>query len=168
MTITIRNEQPADTAAIADLTRVAFQRPARASCPEPFIVNALRRAGQLTISLVAADEGAIIGHVAISPVTIADGAAEWYGLGPISVAPERQRQGIGSRLVQAALAGLRQRGAAGCVVLGNPAYYGRFGFEVRHGLTLPGVPPEHFRAISFSDEWPEGDVRYHAAFEATG
>ena len=54
--------------------------------------------------------------------------------------------------------------AQGCVLLGDPAFYGRFGFVVRPGLVLPGVPPEYFQAVSFHGAWPVGEVRYHAAF----
>ncbi|MNT78256.1 hypothetical protein D3C72_2174740 [compost metagenome] len=80
------------------------------------------------------------------------------------MAPARQGQGIGRRLMDAALAGLAGAGAQGCVLLGDPAFYGRFGFVVRPGLVLPGVPPEYFQAVSFHGAWPVGEVRYHAAF----
>lgn len=164
----IRPEIPADVDAITALTAQAFLQAEHTSHTEQFIVNALRRAGVLTISLVAqAKEGALLGHVALSPVTVSDGSAGWYGLGPISVAPEQQGQGIGSQLMRRALDDLRTLGAAGCVLLGDPAYYGRFGFAPRAGLVLEGVPPEYFMALAFVGEWPQGMVRYHAAFEAT-
>jgi predicted N-acetyltransferase YhbS len=113
------------------------------------------------------ENGKSVGHVAISPVTISSGATGWYGLGPISVSPERQREGIGSALMKAVLAQLQSLGAAGCVVLGNPAYYGRFSFKNHPELTLPGVPQEYFQVLSFGIELPTGEVKYHAAFEAT-
>lgn len=109
----------------------------------------------------------IVGHVAASAVTISSGAQGWFGLGPISVWPDRQGQGIGSALMQAALAELQQLGAMGCVVLGDPGYYSRFGFAVHPGLELPGVPPQYFQALSFGTALPQGTVQYHAAFEAT-
>jgi len=121
----------------------------------------------LTLSLVAVDGDTIVGHVAISPVTISSGAAGWYGLGPISVLPNRQRQGIGSMLMTTALAELRRLGAFGCVVLGDPEYYGRFGFKAHPGLDLPSVPREHFLAVSFGIEIPAGTVRYDEAFDAS-
>lgn len=127
---------------------------------------ALRRTGQLSISLVAAEHDEILGHVAISPVSISSGVTGWYGLGPISVRPDRQGKGIGSALMWAALQQLRQQGAAGCVVLGDPAYYGRFGFKAHPGLELPDVPPEYFQALSFTGELPVGVVKYAAAFDA--
>jgi len=167
MTLHIRNETPADAAAIEALTTAAFLDAPHTDHTEQFIVNALRRAQQLSVSLVAQEDGVIVGHVAVSPVTISDGSPRWYGLGPISVAPDRQGQGIGSRLMHAALDALRQRGAAGCVVLGDPAYYGRFGFAANPGVILPDVPPEYFQTVSFDGSTPSGTVRYHDAFNAT-
>ena len=171
MTLSIRNETPADIDAIETLTAAAFRDAAHTSHTEQFIVAALRRAGQLTVSLVAqdgeGDGGEVVGHVAISPVTISDGSPRWYGLGPISVAPNRQGEGIGSRLMREALDALRHLGAAGCVVLGDPAYYGRFGFRAEPSLTLPGVPAEYFQSVSFDGSAPSGNVAYHNAFNAT-
>ncbi|WP_271407760.1 GNAT family N-acetyltransferase [Pseudomonas sp. Q1-7] len=167
MTLILRTERATDIQAIEDLTRAAFADAPHSSGTEQFIVNALRRAGQLSLSLVAEHNGEIVGHVALSPVALSSGTPGWYGLGPISVAPARQGSGIGSRLMGAALAGLRELGAQGCVLLGDPGYYSRFGFVVRPGLTLPGVPPEYFQALSLTGDWAEGEVSYQVAFEAT-
>ncbi|MGB3305766.1 MAG: N-acetyltransferase [Thermomicrobiales bacterium] len=167
MSVVIRPEQPADIASISRLTEIAFRDHEHSSHTEQFIVDGLRRAGELTISLVAVDNDTIVGHVAVSPVTISSGATGWYGLGPISVLPERQRQGIGSQLMRAALADLRRLGAEGCVVLGDPGYYGRFGFTAHPGLELPGVRAEYFQAVSFGGALPAGAVRFHDAFDAT-
>lgn len=166
MSIEIRNERPEDVEAIANLTIAAFEKADHSSGTEHLIVNSLRRAGELTISLVALEGGVVAGHVAVSPVTLSSGVTGWYGLGPISVLPERQGRGVGSRLMKAALAELKLLGGAGCVVLGDPAYYGRFGFRPYPGLVLPGVPAEYFQAISFSGDVPAGEVSYHAAFAA--
>jgi putative acetyltransferase len=168
MNMEIRNETIADVSAIEAVTIAAFLSAPHTSHTEQFIVNALRQAGQLTVSLVAEAEGRIVGHVAVSPVTISDGAAGWFGLGPVSVLPEHQRGGVGSRLMREALRVLRERGAAGCVVLGEPGYYGRFGFHADPNLTLPDVPPEYFQAISFGASHPRGTVSYHEAFNAQG
>ena len=165
--IMIRSERPSDMEAITRVTTTAFARARHASHTEQFIIEALRHARQLSVSLVAEDDGQIVGHVAVSPVSISSGATGWHGLGPISVAPERQRQGIGALLMQHALAALQQTGAAGCVVLGEPAYYERFGFVPAAPLVLPDVPPAYFLAISFTNHRPAGIVRYHAAFDAT-
>ena len=166
----IRNELPTDTAAIEAVTVAAFLHAPHTDHTEQFIVNALRKAGALSVSLVADDDGAVIGHVAVSPVSISSGAAGWYGLGPVSVEPGRQGRGVGSQLMRAALAQLGALGASGCVLLGDPAYYARFGFRAAPGLVLPGVPPEYFQALLLGDgaAMPEGTVAYHGAFAAKG
>lgn len=168
MSIRIRKEASTDVAAIEAVTVAAFQNVAHTSHTEQFIVAALRNAGQLSVSLVADDSGAIIGHVAVSPVTISDGTAGWLGLGPISVAPDYQGQGIGAQLMEQALAELRALGASGCVVLGEPGYYFRFGFKAESSLVLPEVPPEYFQAVLFSGSLPSGVVSYHESFTAQG
>ena len=164
----IRLETPSDIAAIHDVTVAAFQYVPDTDHTEPFIVKALREASALTISLVAEESDVIIGHVAVSPVTISDGTTGWYGLGPISVSPVFQRQGIGSALMRSALQKLLELGAAGCVLLGDPAYYSRFGFEAKPSLKLANVPPEYFQALSFGVSIPHGAVTYHDAFNVKG
>lgn len=164
----IRKERSEDADRIHEVTTRAFQDAPHTSHTEQFIVRALREAGGLSVSLVAEYDGEIVGHVAISPVSVSDGAAGWYGLGPVSVLPEYQRRGIGSRLVEMALAEIEQGGASGCVVLGDPEYYRRFGFRVIDGLVLPGVPVEYFQAMSFDGDLAQGDVAYHEGFSAQG
>ncbi|MCA8864778.1 N-acetyltransferase [Halomonas sp. SBBP1] len=168
LNIEVSNEKTGDDARIHQVTEQAFLSAPHTDHTEHFIVDALRRAGAQAISQVAKADGEIIGHVAISPVTLSDGATGWFGLGPISVLPEYQGLGIGSKLVQSSLAALEAMGASGCVVLGDPGYYGRFGFKVVDGLVFPGVPAEYFQALSFSDQFPKGDVSYHEAFSAQG
>jgi putative acetyltransferase len=148
------------------VTIFAFLNAPHASHTEQFIVNALRKAGLLTISLVADAEGTVIGHVAVSAVSISDGASGWFGLGPISVVPEHQGRGVGSRLMHEALRILRKNGAPGCVLLGEPGYYSRLGFHADPNLILPDVPPEYFQAISLDSTRPHGTVSYHEAFSA--
>lgn len=167
MNLRIRDETNLDVPAITALTEAAFLNAPHTGHTEHFIVNALRRAGQLTLSLVAERDGVVVGHVALSPVTISDGTPGWYGLGPISVLPALQGQGVGSALMHAALDGLRARGAAGCLLVGDPAYYTRFGFRPVSGLVYPGIPPEYFMALAFGAAIPQGTVSFHAAFEAT-
>jgi putative acetyltransferase len=166
MSVNIRAETLADVAAIEAVTVSAFRTAPHASHTEQHIVNALRAAGRLAVSLVADMDGVVVGHVALSPVSIDDGTESWFGLGPVSVLPEHQRQGVGSRLVREALRILRERGALGCVVLGEPEYYGRFGFQADRDLILPGVPPKYFQAISFGSSKPRGEVSYHQAFSS--
>jgi putative acetyltransferase len=166
MNIEIRSETAADVPAIEAVTAAAFLNAPHTDHTEQFIANTLRNAGKLAISLVAQAEGAVIGHVAVSPVAISDGASGWFGLGPISVIPEHQGRGVGSRLVREALRILRERGAAGCVVVGEPGYYSRFGFQADPNLVFPDVPPEYFQSISFGSSRPRGVVSYHEAFNA--
>ena len=163
----IRHELPSDAAAIKAVTIAAFRFAEHSSGTEQFIVRALRDSGQLAVSLVADEDGRIQGHAAVSPVTITTGTPGWYGLGPVSVVPERQGKGIGTMLIAQALEQLRTSGAAGCVVLGEPDYYSRFGFNADPRLVLPGVPTEYFQAITFHGEVPVGEVAYHASFEVT-
>ena len=165
---TIRREVESDAAAIESLVELAFHDAPHRDGTEQFVVNALRRAGALTLSLVAEDGGALVGHVAVSPVRISDGSQGWYGLGPVAVAPACQRRGIGAQLIERALRELCALGASGCVVLGDPAYYGRFGFRANPSLVLPEVPPEYFQVVAFLETMPAGTVEYHAAFGATG
>lgn len=165
MNVTIRDERLSDVAAIEKLIIDAFRDAPHASHTEQAIVNALRDANALTISLVAESKDAIVGHVALSPVSITDGSPDWYGLGPIAVAPAHQGLGIGSRLMRTSLERLQEIGAAGCVLLGDPGFYHRFGFVAQPGLTLPGVPSAYFMAIAFGHGIPEGSVTYHAAFD---
>jgi putative acetyltransferase len=168
MNVKIRGETSTDLAQIEAVTVCAFLKAPHTSHTEQHIVNALRTAGTLAISLVAEADNAVIGHVAISPVSISDGMTDWFGLGPISVLPQHQRRGVGSQLMHEALRALRERGASGCVVLGEPEYYGRFGFHADPNLVLPGVPPEYFQAISFDASRPRGTVSYHEAFNSQG
>jgi len=166
--ITIRNETDADAGAIAEVTVAAFKTLEISDNTEHFIIAALRAAGALTISLVAEADGRVVGHIAFSPVTIADGTPDWYGLGPISVQPELQRRGIGKALVREGLSRLKEMNARGCCVVGHPEYYRKFGFENMPGLVLEGVPPEVFFALSFDGHIPQGAVTFHDGFKAEG
>lgn len=168
MKLVIRQESPSDSAAIHAVTTAAFLSAPHTAHTEQFVVDALRKAGALTISLVAEQAGEIAAHVAVSPVSLSDGSTGWFGLGPISVKPELQGKGIGSLLMQAALRLLRERGAAGCVLVGDPSYYSRFGFKPEPSLTLPDVPPQYFQALPFGPSLPRGVVTFHEAFSARG
>src|SRR4030065_1376162 len=109
----IRNETTFDIKAISEITIAAFQTLAISNHTEQFIINALRNANALTISLVAEIDGQVVGHIAFSPVTISDGAIGWYGLGPVSVLPDYQKQGIGKSLISEGLALLKKLGGQG-------------------------------------------------------
>lgn len=164
----LRDETPADIDAITDVTLAAFRTLAISSHTEQFIVRALRAAKALAVSLVAELDGRVVGHIAFSPVAMSDGTPGWYGLGPVSVRPECQRQGIGRALVEAGLARLQALGARGCCLVGHPEYYRKFGFANAPGLALEGVPPEFFFALSFDGRVPRGSVTFHDAFMAQG
>lgn len=167
-TTTIRPETSADHTAISSITEAAFRTLEISSNTEHFIVDALRAAGVLTISLVAEQDGRVVGHIAFSPITTSDGTAGWYGLGPVSVLPELQRQGIGKALINEGLARLRKLGAKGCCLVGHPEYYRQFGFVNTPDLSHEGVPPEVFFALAFEGAVPRGTVKFHDAFAVTG
>ena len=164
--ITLRDETPADMSAITQVTIEAFKSLEISQHTEQLVVEALRSAGQLTVSLVAQINAEVIGHIAISQVTLSDGTPDWYGLGPVSVLPQYQRQGIGSALILEGLARLKALNAAGCCLVGHPQYYTRFGFANTPDLVLDGVPAEVFFALSFNGTTPRGQVHFHPAFTA--
>jgi len=164
----IRKECISDINSISDVTIAAFKTLAISQNTEQFIINALRSANALTISLVAEIENEIVGHIAFSPVTISDGSLDWHGLGPISVLPRLHKQGIGKSLVYEGLLLLRNIGSKGCVLVGDPNYYKRFGFKNYPKLIHEGIPQEVFLVLPFNEEVPEGTVEFHKAFLASG
>lgn len=166
MTTTIRPEAPSDEDAIEQVTRRAFLSHPYSHQTEQFIIRALRADHALSVSFVAVEADRIVGHIALSPATISDGAAGWYGLGPISVEPEWQGHGIGRALMEKGLAELRKIGASGCVLVGDPAFYVRFGFANNPALTLEGVPEEFFLSLSLGTSSAHGSVQFHPAFQA--
>jgi putative acetyltransferase len=166
--IVIRDETADDAGVITEVTIAAFKTLEISNHTEQFIIAALRAAKALTVSLVAEVDGRVIGHIAFSPVTISDGTPNWYGLGPVSVLPAYQRQGIGKALIWEGLSRLREMNAQGCCLVGHPDYYGRFGFKHPAGLGHEGVPQEAFFALSFARHTPQGTVAFHEAFIADG
>jgi len=165
--ITIREETQADDDPIHELTTIAFADMEVSDHTEQHVIRALRAAGALSLSLVAELDGRVVGHIAFSPISISDGTRDWYGVGPISVLPEFQRQGIGSALIREGLEQLRPQGAKGCCLVGHPDYYPRFGFIHSPGLWMEGVPSEVFFSLSFDGCYPEGAVTFHEGFLAT-
>jgi putative acetyltransferase len=162
--VILREERPGDEVAIGAITAAAFAGKSYSDQTEPEIIERLRVAGALDLSLVAEDDGEIVGHVAFSAVEIADGAGGWYGLGPVSVRPDRQGEGIGSALIRRGLADLAGLGACGCVLVGSPKFYPRFGFRECRTLTYPDLPVEYFMYVLLRGEMPSGIVRFHPAF----
>lgn len=163
MTLAIRPERAGDEVAIRSVTRAAFAGQPHSDGSEPAIVERLRADGDLALSLVAEDGGRIIGHIAFSRVSISDGAAEWYGLGPVSVLPEEQGRQVGAQMIQHGLRELTGRGARGVVLVGDPGYYRRFGFVHDPALLYPGPPAEYFQRLVIAGGPPAGVVRYAAA-----
>lgn len=161
----IRPETPQDFVAIRNITVEAFTGHAHSTQKEHLLVEALREAGALSVSLVAEAHEQIIGHVGFSPITIDGASRGWFGLAPLSVRPDMQHKGIGRALVIEGLQALRAAGAHGCVVLGDPGYYAHFGFHPSAELKLEGVPPEYFMVLAFGDGVPHGRVDYHPAFD---
>lgn len=164
MNLTIRPETPSDYAEIYALTKRAFAPMPYAGGDEQDLIDKLRDAGALAISLVAEQDGRIVGHVAFSPAFAADGSEGWYALGPVSAEPELKHQGIGSAIIKAGIALLRERDAAGCVLVGNPAYYSRFGFLPFPDLCPEGEPPEYFQILPLRVAEPTVVVGFHPLF----
>lgn len=160
----IRAEKEADIKAIFEITEQAFEDHPISQGTEQFIINALRKDNALTISLVAEREGNVVGHIAFSPLTISDGSRDWYALGPVSVQPAFQRQGIGQALVREGLSQLQSLGAQGCVLVGEPAYYERFGFKSFSDLSMEGVPQQYVLALPFAEKMARGVITHHHAF----
>lgn len=133
---------------------------------EARVIEALREAGALTLSLVAlTDDGELAGHVAFSPVRIEGRPGDWYGLGPVSVAPGLQKRGVGGALILEGLDRLRAMNAGGCVLLGDPNYYRRFGFASDPALTYQGKPNRYFQHLVLKGPARTGDVSFHPAFD---
>jgi putative acetyltransferase len=162
--ILVRPETTSDAADIRDINVEAFRDHPISRQTEHLIVDALRTAGALDVSLVAVCESRVVGHIALSNARVGDSVSGWYLLGPVAVLPPLQGQGIGSALVEAGLAELHERGAAGCVLVGDPGFYSRFGFTTFPDLVHDGVPQEYVLALPFTDDEPTGRIRSHEAF----
>ena len=166
MAIHIRPEHAGDVALITEVTKLAFRDAAHTCGREHWLIEALRTSGALAFSLVAVSDLGIVGHVAASPVTVSKSSGDWYGIGPISVLPQRQRQGIGSQLMDAVLAEMRSKGARGCVLVGEPKFYARFGFRCDGLLVVPEAPAEVTLSLRFHHCDDHGTVSFHPTFLA--
>jgi putative acetyltransferase len=177
--VTIRQEQPEDIAGVHALNEIAFAPRTRlekeiGQSAEAGIVDSIRSACPDVVSLVAVDAGRIVGHIFFSPafVSTVGGAVQGMGLAPMAVLQERQRQGIGSLLVQAGIDALRERGCPFIIVLGHPEYYPRFGFvpASQHDLSCQwdGVPDEAFMVLVLDEDTMSsvsGVARYRGEFD---
>ena len=160
----IRPETPNDYDSIRGILIAAFANHPYSHQTEHLIVEGLRADNALTLSLVAEVDGRVVGQIAFSPVKIDGKDCEWLGLGPVAVTPGLQRQGIGQALVNEGLKQIRGLGAQGCVLVGDPAFYRRFGFENNPALPVEGVPPEFTMCLPIGDQVPVGSVTFHPAF----
>lgn len=158
----VRSERPGDFASIHALTKAAFAPMGFSDGTEPDVIDRLRADDALLLSLVAWDR-ALVGHVAFSPLRLRDGT-QWCALGPISVLPDRQGQGIGAALIESGLARMRSAGLSGCILLGDPGFYGRFGFCVTPALRLDGAPSPYLQSLGFGRAVASGPVQFHPAF----
>ena len=160
----IRLEKPEDADQVRSLILAAFAAEDWAGETEAGIVDRLRASETMTLSVLAVTSGKIIAHAAFSKVLIGGLDLGWYGLGPVCVHPDFQSAGTGTSVITEGLHRLRTAGAAGCVVLGDPGYYHRFGFRAEPLLFLEGVPPEYFQSVVFKGQLPAGSVTYDPAF----
>ncbi len=163
----IRFEEATDAGSIRTVVQITFAQAPHSSGTESLIVDKLRESGALTLSLVAVEDDGILGHIAVSPVVASDSPGTWFGLGPVSVHPSYQGRGIGSALIREALEHLRHSGASGCVLLGDPSYYRRFGFQHDPRVTYRDVPAPYFQVLPFGPDQAAGQIEYDAAFDAT-
>lgn len=166
--VNIRPETFDDSVKISEIIESAFQNHPHSNHKEQFIVSQLRDSSALSVSLVAEYDGELVGHIAFSEVKISNRECNWYGLAPVSVIPEYQNFGIGTKLIKSGLDLIKRKGAEGCVLLGDPNYYGRFGFKANPCLVLEGVPPEFFLTLNFGKSMPSGIVEYHKSFAENG
>ena len=164
----IRDERPGDEERISCIEYAAFKdHPQHAPGAEPtehLIVDTLRAAGALSLSLLAEEEGEPVGHIALSPTKVGATDTGWYLLGPVGVLPDRQRRGIGSALIREAIRRMRDQGADGIVLVGDPEFYVRFGFAGVPGLGWPGVPDQYVMALPLGGVAARGEISAHPVF----
>lgn len=165
--VTIRPERPDDHGVIGDLITAAFAGKPYADGDEADLLAALRREHALTLSLVAELRGEVVGQAAFSPARATDGARDWYALGPVAVLPAHQGTGIGSRLIRAGLESITGLGADGCILVGDPAYYTRFGFGVSPENAPVGQPADYFMVKVLGGRRPDGPISFHEVFGGT-
>ncbi|MEQ9519510.1 MAG: N-acetyltransferase [Parvibaculum sp.] len=162
--VNIRPEKAGDEDAIYRLTLAAFEPMFFSDGSEAPLIGELRADGDLTLSLIAEINGEIVGHIAFSPVTIDGRHDDWFGLGPVSVSPDLQGQGIGRALVEKGLQLLRARGAKGCALTGNPDIYRRMGFESDGNLRYGSLDTAFVQRMVFSGQPPSGELKFAPAF----
>lgn len=163
----VRSETSRDFDAIRQINVAAFATHPYSQQTEHLIVEALRAADALALSLVAEVDGEIVGHIAFSAARIGEASEGWFLLGPVAVLPQHQGEGVGRALIETGLDMLRSLGATGCVLVGDPAFYDRFGFRQYPEVTCAGVPDENVLCLVMSGPVPSGEVTHHPAFSVS-
>lgn len=170
----IRAEKTTDIEPINQLILLAFanhpHQDPNLGVTEHLIVQNLRQSAALTISLVAEYQAQIIAHVAFSPIQVNHQKSNYHVMAPVSVLPEFQNCGVGTQLIKNGLIKLQQFNSDGCVVLGDPEYYQRFGFHHNHKFSAKGAPKPYFMAQSFTDHHHlnnAAEITFHEAFTIT-
>jgi putative acetyltransferase len=161
----IRPERPGEEAAIRDTVIRAFAGHAYSDGDEQDVIDRLRADGDLLLSLVAEQDGAIIGHATFSPAILENGEDGWVVLGPMAVDPAHKGRGLGRKLIEAGEAIMRERGAKGITVLGDPELYARFGFATDTPMWLAGELGWAFQVKSLGPPIPATEQRYVRAFD---
>lgn len=164
----IRREHPEDADRIFEITQQAFTGMPFAAGDEGVLISRLRKSGDLTLSLVALLDRRIVGQVTFSPARCANGSRPWFAVGPVSVLPAIQGQHVGSALIEKGLQQMRQRGALGCILTGNPDYYQRFGFVPAAEYAPSNEPAEYFMLKALARQPAKGRFEFHPAFYAEG
>jgi putative acetyltransferase len=160
----IRRERNSDHEAIRSLTEAAFRGMPYAGGDEQHVIDRLRKKDALTLSLVALIDDTVVGHIAFSPANASDNSQPWYALGPVSVLPLHQGNGVGSQLILEGLAQIEGLGALGCILTGNPLYYRRFAFEFAPHNVPSGEAKEYFMLKQFTSFKPSGPMHFDTAF----
>ncbi len=163
--LTFRHETAEDIATLHALTYAAFLPMEFSDNSEAAALDQLREDGDLLLSLIAERDGAIVGHIAFSPLSIGGQTLDWVALGPISVTPSLQKQGIGTALIAEGLQQMRESGARGCGLVGNPTVYGRSGFTSDAGLTYQGLPQALVQYVHWSGPMPKGEFLFAPGLE---
>ena len=161
----IRPETENDFETIAKITAEAFAPKPFSQGTEPAVIDAVRASADLTLSLVAEEDRVLLGQITFTPVTIDGVHEEWFGLGAVAVRPDRQSEGIGGTLLREGLERLKLMNAAGCVLVGDPAYYGRFGFKNDCGLLNGELDARVIQKLVLTGPDKTGTLAYCASFE---
>ena len=162
--ISVREERESDIAEVFALVQGAFSDRPFSSGTEGSILQGLRADGDMALALVAERGGERVGHIAFSPVSIDGDTEGLFALGPVAARVDLRGQGIGTALIETGLGRLRECGAKGCVLVGDPGYYSRFGFEGDIGLTHNGLPPRVVQGLFWDGCARTGEIAYAPAF----